>query len=295
MTTGSARYRVIHETYYDYHQPISSGRHLAHLTPRDTAWQTCTAHQITIEPPPDEQSRAVDYFGNPVLRFAHDSAQLTLKVRADSEVEVESQARLWRTTLSWEEVAVDGSARLTADDPALTEYRLASPLVPLLAEAGAYVRESLTPRRALVDALQELTLRIRDDFVYDPQATTVATALTQVVAQRRGVCQDFAHFMLSGLRGLGLAARYMSGYIVNEPDPAGGGGAVGADASHAWVAVCGADGTWIGCDPTNGKLADLEFVTLGWGRDFNDVTPLRGVVLGADTDAPKVAVRVTRR
>jgi transglutaminase-like putative cysteine protease len=206
---------------------------------------------------------------------------------------VRTQVANWQSEVRWEEAAVGIQTQFSADPSALTEYRLASPHVPLVGAAVDYARRSFTPRRRLVEALRDLTQRIRAEFVYDPLATTIATPIAEVATRRRGVCQDFAHFMLSGLRGLGLAARYMSGYIVNErTTPATS--LRGADTSHAWLAVHCPDSDWIGCDPTNGKLADLEFITLGWGRDFGDVTPLRGVVLGAGTRPPKVAVQVTR-
>lgn len=292
MTVKPTRYRVIHETFYDYRHPIGGGHHLAHLSPRETAWQRCAAHQVTVIPAPAEQSTGIDYFGNPVLRFAHDAAHRTLTVRAESEVLVDSQLQDWDTVAAWEDAALDAGTILRTDDAALTEYRLASPHVQLIPAAVNYARRSFKPGRRLLDALRELTARIREDFAYDPHATTIATPVAEVAARRRGVCQDFAHFMLSGVRGLGLTARYMSGYILNAPAGPAAPATQGADSSHAWIAVHAGAEVWIGCDPTNGKLADLEFVTLGWGRDFGDVTPLRGVVLGGGTEPPKVAVQM---
>ncbi|MGE0334092.1 MAG: transglutaminase N-terminal domain-containing protein [Gammaproteobacteria bacterium] len=295
--TSSVRYRVSHTTFYDYDHPIGSGRHLAHLSPRETAWQRVESHTIVINPPANEQSDGIDYFGNPVVRFAHDSPHRTLRVQAESLVAVNSQTGDWTAT-PWEPLTRDGASILHADDPALTEFRLASPHVPIVAAAAAYVRASFPAARPLPEALTHLCGRMRREFAYDPLATTIATPVADVARNRRGVCQDFAHFLLSGLRGLGFAARYVSGYIVNvrakDAAPDTTDAVQGADSSHAWVAVHAGGDAWIGCDPTNGKLADTEFVTLGWGRDFGDVTPLRGVVLGAGTRAPEVAVRVDR-
>lgn len=292
MSPAAVRYKVVHETRYAYEYPVSSGRHLAHLSPRETAWQKVTSHHIALTPEATEQSWATDYFGNRTLRFTHETMHRELLVRAESEVTVSSQLPGWDAETPWDRDAMPPGTRLS-DDPALAEFRLPSPHVPLLAEATDYARRSFSPGRPLLAALHELTLRIREDFVYDPLATTISTPVAEVEAKRRGVCQDFAHFMLSGLRGLGLPARYMSGYIINERAP-GAPALQGADTSHAWVATrCPVSG-WIGCDPTNGKFADTEFITLSWGRDFSDVTPLRGVLLGAGTHVPKVAVRITR-
>ena len=293
MRTVAVRYRVLHETLYDSEQAASTGHHLAHLTPRNTPWQRLESHTVSISPAPSEKSSRLDYFGNTALHFSHATSHRTLGVRADSIVEVRSQIPGWDVALPWEDVVRDLRVRATDEAPPLAEFCLASPNVPVLTVTSDYARVNFTPRRPLLEALVALTERIRKDFVYDPLATTISTPIAEVAQRRRGVCQDFAHFMLSGLRGLGLAARYMSGYILNEPtaqSPA----PRGADTSHAWVAVYCAGSSWIGCDPTNGKLADLEFVTLGWGRDFSDVTPLRGVVLGAGTPPPKVAVEVIR-
>ncbi|MBM4228567.1 MAG: transglutaminase family protein [Gammaproteobacteria bacterium] len=293
MSPAPVRYKVVHETRYAYEHPVSSGRHLAHLSPRETTWQKILSHRIELSPEATEQSWASDYFGNRTLRFTHESMHRELLVRADSEVSVYGQLAGWDPEVPWDRDATPPGTRL-GDDPALAEFRIPSPHVPLLAAATDYARKSFPAGRPLVAALQELTLRIREDFVYDPLATTISTPVAEVEAKRRGVCQDFAHFMLSGLRGLGLPARYMSGYIINERVP-GAPALQGADTSHAWVAArCPVSG-WIGCDPTNGKFADTEFITLSWGRDFSDITPLRGVLLGAGTHVPRVAVRITRQ
>jgi transglutaminase-like putative cysteine protease len=162
-------------------------------------------------------------------------------------------------------------------------------MVPVLPESIEYARASFPAGRALPAALLDLTRRIQDEFVYDPRATTITTPVGEVLAHRRGVCQDFAHLMISCLRSLGLSARYVSGYILTYPPP-GKQRLAGADASHAWVeAYCPGVG-WIAFDPTNGKIADLEFVTLGWGREFSDVAPLHGVILAAATQRLTVAV-----
>jgi transglutaminase-like putative cysteine protease len=171
------------------------------------------------------------------------------------------------------------------------QYRVASPMVPLLEESIAYARASFAPGRPWLEAMLDLTRRIQAEFRYDPKATTVTTQVREVLEHRRGVCQDFAHLMLSCLRSLGLPARYVSGYVLNHVPP-GQKRLSGADASHAWVAAHCPQLGWVAFDPTNRKLADLEFVTLGWGREFSDVSPLCGVVLGGARQKLSVVVDV---
>jgi transglutaminase-like putative cysteine protease len=287
----SITYRVVHETRYTYSDAVSGAHQLAHLKPRATPWQMVRAHHLVIDPAPGERSEGSDYFGNSVMRFAVDTLHDELTVRAESVIEVHSHAPEASAGPAWES-AVAPLGEWGADDEFdIVQFRLASPMVPLLPEAAAYARASFADGRALPAALLELTQRIRSEFVYDPKATTVTTKVSEVLANRRGVCQDFAHLMISCLRSLGLAARYVSGYIVNRVLP-GKQRLVGADASHAWVEVhCPGIG-WIAFDPTNGKVADIEFITLGWGREFSDVTPLRGVVLGTASQTLAVAVSV---
>jgi transglutaminase-like putative cysteine protease len=277
------RYRVRHSTHYDYAHPAASARHLAHLTPRSTAWQTVESHAIDVAPSPTEAGAPqTDYFGNSVRHWAISLPHRELEVRAESVVSIESQLPRWSAAPAWERA-------LPPAGPGLVEFTLPSPYVRLLAAAANYLRPSFSDGRPLHDCLQDVALRMRRDFVFDPAATTIATPIADVLRRRRGVCQDFAHCLLSGLRALGFAARYMSGYVLDE-----GSGTRGGGASHAWVAVHAPDTGWIGCDPTNGKLADLEFVTLGWGRDFGDVTPLRGVVLGHGEQRLSVGVEFHR-
>ncbi len=289
--SDSVTYRVTHETHYAYSDTVGSARQLAHLRPRTTPWQLVHGHHIGIDPVPSEQSEGVDYFGNGVLRFALDTPHDALIVRAESIVTVQPHAPDAGTGPPWESAIADPGVWGPNDDYDIVQYRLASPMVPFLPESIDYARASFTPGRPLPAAILDLTRRMHADFVYDPKATTVTTQVSEVLALRRGVCQDFAHLMISCLRSLGIPARYVSGYILNHVPP-GKKPMAGADASHAWVeAHCPGIG-WIAFDPTNGKMADIEFVTLGWGREFSDVTPLRGVVLGTATQTLAVAVSV---
>lgn len=286
------RYQVCHDTCYQYVATVTSGRHFAHLSPRNTPRQRVLSHTLECTPAPVERVAVNDYFGNHgcsiLLNMPHDR----LVVSAHSEVEVllgqppdTMLGQAWETALppplhQWEEAGV-------------TEMRLSSPHVECLEETGAYARRFFTPGRPWQEALLDLTRRIREEFVYDPQATTIFTPVREVFRNRHGVCQDFAHLMLSCLRSLKLPARYVSGYLLNEPPP-GVAKLVGSDASHAWVESWLPDVGWVGFDPTNGKQANEEFITVAWGRDFMDVTPLRGVVLGGGSHELKVSVSVSR-
>jgi transglutaminase-like putative cysteine protease len=292
-TPAPIRYSVVHETVYTYSSQVSSSRQVAHLTPRGTSWQQLISHRLTIDPAASERSEGTDYFGNRYTSFFVEEPHATLTVRAESEVLVASQGITAETdSPPWEEAVVERGAWGPGIDLEAEQYRVSSPAIPLLPKARAYAQPSFPRERPWLHALLDLTTRINKEFIYDPEATTVETGVFKVLDQRRGVCQDYAHLMLSALRALGIAARYVSGYVLNRP-LADGTRLTGADASHAWVAAHCPGLGWVAFDPTNGKLADQEFVTLGWGREFLDVTPLRGVVLGSAAQQLAVAVSVT--
>ena len=287
-----ARYRVTHETSYVYSVKVTSAHQLAHLKPRNTPWQRVKYHRLDIEPNPSERAEGTDYFGNGVVRFMIDTPHELLRVTAESLVEIDSHAPdAAAGSPPWEAALAAPGVWNPQADLDLEQYRLASPMVPVLPESGAYALESFTPGRPWLEAVLELTCRIHAEFSYDPKATTVTTQVSEVLEHKRGVCQDFAHLMLSCLRSLGLPARYVSGYVLNYV-PEGKKRLSGADASHAWVAAHCPELGWVAFDPTNGKLADLEFVTLGWGREFSDISPLSGVVLGGATQKLSVVVKV---
>ncbi|EXI74929.1 MAG TPA: transglutaminase family protein [Candidatus Accumulibacter phosphatis] len=320
MTSLPARYHILHETSYRYESPVSLSRQLLHLTPRDCNWQRCLEHRISVSPQPTAERERHDCFGNVVrelaLEFPHDS----LSVHAESTVEVvphlprEAAAALARSTAA--AVVASGAPRtpgyLSASpawervrdllaygaQPVLLDaacYQFESPYVRVKHEFVTYAGSCFTPRRPVLEAVQALMSRIYHEFEFDPEATTVATPVLEVLAQKRGVCQDFAHLMLSCLRSQGLAARYVSGYLLTHPPP-GQPRMVGADASHAWVSVFCPElegGRWVDFDPTNNLLPDTQHITLAWGRDFADVSPLRGVILGGDAHELAVAVTVT--
>ena len=286
-------YEVIHETEYRYEWPADSAWQLAHLRPRVTDLQSVSRHHLEIEPLPSEMDAGTDYFGNPVQRFAVPAAHDRLQVRSVAEVTVAPKpvpvvAKSWEKVLS---SVLQGDAALRYE---LVQYCLASPFVPLLEDTLALARHDFVAGRDLLAALQAFARRIRDQFQFDPDATHIGTPLTEVLQTGRGVCQDFAHLMISAVRGMGLPARYVSGYLLTEPPP-GQPRLVGADASHDWVSVWCDQAGWVDVDPTNGKLADQAFITLGWGRDYGDVAPLRGVVWGGGKQQLNVRVTVTPR
>ncbi len=290
--TAFTRYRVTHETRYRYSATVTQSSQLAHLKPRTTEWQHVHAFGLTVAPVPCGQSVSTDYFGNEVCRFDVCEPHGELSVRAESEVTVRSILdRIRSGSGAWEDAreVIRTESGLIALD--VEQYRVGSDRAPVRADCADYARPSFLPDRDGLEAVLDLTARIHRDFAYDPKATTVTTRVEEVLRLGRGVCQDFAHLMISCLRSLGLPARYVSGYVMTYSTP-GKPRLVGADASHAWVACHLPAIGWVALDPTNSKLADHEFVTLGWGRDFTDVTPLRGVVLGAADQQLSVAVSV---
>ena len=287
------RLSILHETHYRYSAPVVLSQQLLHLTPRTLPWQACERHRITVEPAAGEVAEREDYFGNRTVHLLLAAPHESLLVRAESEVNVKPRARERRSApkTSWEGVR----ARLRAlDAPPLmepAEFLYDSPHIERTRELADYAIKSFTARRGMLEAVSDLARRIHKDFAFDRTATSVSTPLRQVLKDRRGVCQDFAHLMIGCVRSIGLAARYVSGYILTAPPP-GRARLIGADASHAWASVyCGERAGWVDIDPTNNCMVADSHATLGWGRDFGDVTPMRGVILGGG--AQTLAVRVT--
>jgi transglutaminase-like putative cysteine protease len=287
-----ARYHVEHQTRYDYSAPVTQSWQLARLTPRTLPWQRLLAHALHVEPSVDERHDAPDNFGNTNLHFALHRAHRLLAVRMQCTVEVAPRPDpAVAAPASWE--AVRDAVLVTPSLDELLPARLREPtrLVPLSARARAYAAGALRPGRDWLDALMALMHSIHRDFEFEPGATTVSTAVDDVLEQRRGVCQDFAHVMLSALRSSGLPARYVSGYLLTHP-PHGQPRLMGVDASHAWVAAYAPHYGWVEFDPTNDQLADQRYITLAWGADFADVVPLRGVILGGAEQRLRVEVNV---
>jgi transglutaminase-like putative cysteine protease len=289
-----ARYRVVHETRYQYQNMVALSQQYLHLTPRAFAFQQLEEHHLWLDPLGDEGTDGVDYFGNTTRHVALTQPHDRLLVHADSTVTLHTRPGLAQiaASLPWDQVRdrmniERGPATLDA-----WRFLYVSPKVAWFPELAAYARQSFTPGRPQLDATLELTQRIFADFAFDGTATDISTPLEQVWRGRRGVCQDFAQLMIGCLRSIGLPARYISGYILTHP-AAGQPRLIGADASHAWVSVfCPVLG-WVDFDPTNRCLVQHEHITLGWGRDFSDVTPMRGLVLGGGTQVLDVQVTVT--
>lgn len=285
-------YDVDHVTTYDYGTRISFARCLLHLQPREEAHQRVLGSDLRIDPLPDERTTARDFFGNPIchVRFAASHATLvihaTARIRVDPPALPEPQA-----TPPWDAVRSEaGLADLGRDSP--VHQLFASRFVPLLPDVTAYAAASFPAGRPVLAGAMELNRRVHADFTYDPEATDVATPISTVMRHRRGVCQDFAHLMIAGLRGLGIPAAYVSGYLRTQPPP-GKDKLAGADATHAWVAVwCGVRAGWIGLDPTNAIPAGIDHLVLARGRDYADVAPVSGVVVASAGHHVSVSVDV---
>jgi transglutaminase-like putative cysteine protease len=287
------RYRIRHETRYAYSAAVAHGLNVAHLLPRDTPNQRCLHTALAINPGPASLRGRADYFGNRVTHFAVSQPHRSLRVVASSEVALDPPGPEDpdAAVLTCAQAAERLAGATDPDGLAAREMALASPMVPLSSEARDYAAASFAPDRPLLEAVTELIGRIYADFTYDPTFTSIATPIAEVLAHRRGVCQDFAHLGLACLRAMGVAARYVSGYLETRPPP-GKPKLEGADASHAWLAAYLPGHGWLDFDPTNDLRPQERHVTLAWGRDYGDVTPLRGVVTGGGQHRLSVAVDV---
>ncbi len=287
---------VVHETAYRYEAPVEVAHHLAYLRPHRDEWQTLDAHLLHIEPRPRHVRAAPDAFGNWRSTFALHTAHDALLVRAYSRVTSRPRhAGLDASACaSWDEASRGLRYHASAPYPPQAEFAFPSPCVPLHVELREYAVASFPSGRPVAEGALDLMRRVHADFIYAPASTHVSTPVLQAYAQRRGVCQDFAHIMIGCLRALGLAARYVSGYLVSQP-PAGKPRLVGADASHAWASVhcpgLDVNGGWLDLDPTNNVVPGEDHVILAYGRDYGDVTPMRGVIRGGG--GHQLAVRVT--
>ena len=289
-----ARYRVLHETRYTYQSTVTLSQQYLHMTPRNFLHQETESHQIRVDPMEQNGAAGIDFFGNSTCHIDISEPHKMLLVQAESTVALTKRFHLEqiKDTPPWEEVRDAMQQERSADTLKAWRYLYSSPHVNCSLELEQYARQSYTKGRPQLDAALELTQRIFEDFEFDDKATEISTPLEQVLKGRRGVCQDFAQLMIGCLRSLGLPARYMSGYILTHP-PAGQPRMIGADASHAWVSVFCPGLGWVDFDPTNCCLVQNEHITLGWGRDFSDVTPMRGIVLGGGEQDLEVRVTVT--
>ncbi|OZA05186.1 MAG: transglutaminase [Methylophilaceae bacterium 17-44-8] len=287
------RYHVFHETKYIYDSIVTLSQQMLHMTPRNSFAQVCEQNTLTIHPQPTERVQHVDYFKNYSDYIAVFTPHKILKVSSSFTVTLKPRMQLSELehSLPWNIVAHRLMHEHGEHLEAVT-YLYTSPSIKCSQALADYARPSFWPGRPLIESVFELSQRIYQEFEFDPEATDVSTPLEQVLVGRRGVCQDFAHLMIGCLRSLGLAARYVSGYILTTP-PEGGERLIGADESHAWISVYSLIYGWIDFDPTNNCLVQNEHITVAWGRDFSDVSPMRGIVLGGGAQKLKVNVTVT--
>ncbi|HHP7236401.1 MAG TPA: transglutaminase N-terminal domain-containing protein [Desulfobacterales bacterium] len=289
------RYRIVHRTEYVYHAPVSLCYNEARLMPRATAAQTPAEAALVVEPTPLDMRRRTDFFGNAVVFFSIQQPHETLRVTATSQVTVHPQDPRPAAggDLPWREARRRLAQGRSDPDLDARQYTAPSPRIQIGAAVHEYARTVFSGDRGLLESTAELMHRIYGDFEYLPGTTTITTPLETLAAQRRGVCQDFAHFAIGCLRSLGLSARYVSGYIETLP-PAGQVQLKGADASHAWFAVYLPGTGWFDFDPTNEQQPGAQHVTVAWGRDYADVVPLKGVIFSSGTHEMRVAVDVER-
>lgn len=286
------KYNIRHKTKYTYSEAVPVCYNLVRLEPRPLPHQTCENFRLLIHPEPVDISHRNDYYGNRVSYFSIDHAHRGLTVTATSQINVFAKPAVdAATTPPWETVA--NRLRTDRSRETLDAYQFVfpSPSITPFAALPDYTKDSFPAGRPIFEAVVDLTQRIHHDFKFDPRATTVQTPIQEVFEQRHGVCQDFAHLQIGCIRSLGLAARYVSGYLRTVPPP-GKPRLVGADASHAWLSVyCGKAG-WIDVDPTNNVIVSTDHITLAWGCDYNDVCPIQGVIVGGGEHRMNVAVDV---
>jgi len=287
-------YNIMHRTTYRYGYPVSVGDHVACLKPRSFPQNRLLHNTLLIRPAPTTLTERLDYFGNLLSFFTIEEPHKELIVESRTQVAVDPNADLdveprRVSSIAWECSTKALQKDLSPASLAAYQFQFESPRIRLRPEFAEYALESFLPGRPMREALLGLTARIHADFRFDSRVTTVRTPTEEVFKKRRGVCQDFAHLEIACLRSINIAARYVSGYLRTYP-PAGKPRLIGADASHAWVSAYSRDLGWIDVDPTNNVAPTDGHVTLAWGRDYSDVSPLRGLILGGGSSAIKVEV-----
>lgn len=285
------KFEVSHQTLYRYSAPVVQSQHLVHMTPRDVPRQTIRHHSLLVEPAPALRLEATDAFGNRTLTLEIEvpHKELVLHARSSIEIELPPPFDLSATT-PWDRLE-PRAANGAGIDLDVAQYRAATRLTTANLEIADYAAVSFTPGRPVMEAARDLTSRIFREFKFDATATDLSTPIVQVFRQRRGVCQDFSHLALACLRAMRVPARYVSGYILTHPPP-GQEKLRGTDASHAWIAVWSPETGWVDFDPTNNLVVSDEHVTIAYGRDYDDVSPISGVLLGGGEHTVTVAVDV---
>jgi len=288
-------YKITHTTTYKYTESVGVCHNEARMTPMNSAHQQCLGTQIFIDPPASDFRERTDFFGNQVAYFAIQQPHTKLTVSAISTVQTTAEEKDIEAynTMTWEEVATNLTKQTDEQSLDAQQYKLNSPLIIANQDLLEYAERSFLDGRLIIDAVHDLMERIHRDFTYDPHFTTIATPLSEVLKHRRGVCQDFAHLAIGCIRSMGLAARYVSGYIETLP-PEGQQKLIGADASHAWFSVYIPNMGWIDFDPTNNQMPMDKHITVAIGRDYHDVTPLKGVIFGGGKHVLDVSVDVRK-
>jgi transglutaminase-like putative cysteine protease len=289
------KYIVQHTTSYTYLEPVSLCHNIARLVPRNTREQVCNNTSILITPEPDRINEYEDFFGNKIIYFSIEKEHWELTVNVTSEVErnVSGQMKMpvyHNATL--QDVQKDLS-ELKSDALEIKQYLFETPMTAADDDIAKYALQSFTKERSVFEAAEDLTKRIYTDFEYKPGHTTISTPLTELMQEKKGVCQDFAHLAIACLRSVGLPARYVSGYI-ETLSPEGVEKMIGVDASHAWFSVYITDMGWVDFDPTNNCLVSDQHITIGWGRDYADIAPLEGIILSSGSHELTVSVDVKR-
>jgi transglutaminase-like putative cysteine protease len=284
------RYHITHRTTYQYTEPVSVCHNLIRLAPRQMPGQVLNSYDLEVLPEPTTRTRRFDYFGNQADYFTIQEAHRELVIASTSQVDILPPPEV-TTNSNWERVIELLSKDRSAQGLAAYQMTLPTERTSNLEALREYAAESFSTKRSLQDAAQELMARIHSDFVFDPFATTVHASTADLLSLRRGVCQDFTHFAIGCVRAMGLAARYVSGYLRTEPPP-GSPRLVGADASHAWLSVYAGSNTWMDFDPTNNLRAGTDHITVAWGRDYGDICPIQGVFVGGGQHAMHVGVDV---
>jgi transglutaminase-like putative cysteine protease len=290
-------YTIVHTTRYRYSLSVPHCQNEAYLLPRSFERQQCQTSQLQISPVPAVYQERQDFFGNRVVYFAIQESHTVLEVNASSTVLLSpASPPPLQASLAWEEVGQGLVYDLDPERLAARQFVLDSPLIAADPAFVEYAAPSFSPGRCMLEAVHELMQRIYHDLSYDPDFTSAATPVYEVLSHRRGVCQDYAQLAIACLRSLGLAARYVSGYLETVPasDQAESASLVGAVASHAWVSVYSPGQGWVDFDPTNNLMPTDQHIVLAWGRDYSDVMPLKGVAFGGGTHGLDVAVEAKR-
>lgn len=285
-------FEVSHKTVYHYASPVAQSHHLVHLSPRPHERQRIIRHSLVIAPDPAQRNDFTDYFGNPASAVAIENSHSELSIHSRILIEVNAPPRIdLEKSAPWEEVAQAMSPSQGPHELDVVQYVPPSHHTPPCRSLLAFAQSSFPPGRPVLACAMDLTTRIYRDFTYDNSATDVATTISKILRIRRGVCQDFAHLLIATFRLMGLPARYVSGYLLTKAPP-GKPKLIGSDASHAWASVWAPGIGWVDFDPTNNIIPREEHITLAFGRDFQDVSPVTGVLLGGGAHQVDVAVDV---